>query len=162
MREILKEKIILEKGKVNNFELTFNKSVGAFIIGEPMVDLLSLLKLEYDFYEKANDSEYSESFYDILELGLSVYVNDDDIITSINCYKFCYYNNVNVIGLNIDDLILHISTKLNKTESYYVGKINSKEQKQKVYDFDEIGLQVWVYRNKVVNIHCCNFRDDIG
>ena len=42
----------------------------------------------------------------------------------------------------------------------YVPVSKNRGQNQKVYDFDNLGLMIWVWRKKIVNILISNYEDE--
>ncbi|MFD2916841.1 hypothetical protein [Psychroserpens luteus] len=99
-------------------------------------------------YTPVNDSTEWET-YEIEDLGLSLYVEEDNI-TSIVCRDDCLYKGRNLIGMTIEEFISH-------TEEKYYGEIDILDYEddgvpQYVYEFDDIGLQVWCKNNIIVTI----------
>ena len=71
-------------------------------------------------------------------------------IGSIFCYETLIYQGVNLIGLTIDEF-------KNITQSDYVGDVDVLDFEddgypQSVYEFEDIGAQVWEKQGKIVTI----------
>jgi hypothetical protein len=87
--------------------------------------------------------------YSIDDLGLSLYVENGKI-DSVECNDECLYKGRNLIGMTIEEFISH-------TEEKYYGEVDELDFEednipQYVYEFDDIGLQVWCKNNVIVTI----------
>ena len=141
---------------MNNFELVPKISLGIFRLGESIDVYTSIL--DYVLYPK-NEGLVSGfyDFYDFYEGDIVVYTDNSGYIDDIRCRKYCYYNGQNLIGLNFDKFIESVSIdkeKTQKDEIYILVK--DKGQTQQVYDIDDLGLQIWVYRKKIVTVRVWN------
>ena len=141
---------------MNNFELVPKISLGIFRLGESIDVYTSIL--DYVLYPK-NEGLVSGfyDFYDFYEGDIVVYTGNSGYIDDISCRKYCYYNGQNLIGLNFDKFIESVSIdkgKTQKDEIYIL--VNDKGQTQQVYDIDDLGLQIWVYRKKIVTVRVWN------
>ena len=118
------------------------KSVGQFKFGNHIQCYTSLLK---DF--KCDDpDEVGYVHYEDPDESFFITVKDNRI-DSIFCYKELWFRGVNLIGVSIEEF-----QKI--TESSFVGEIDELHVEddsipQLVYQFEELGLQVWE-RNKVI------------
>ena len=127
------------------------KSVGEFILGNNVNTIIN----NYDYDFSPLDESGLES-YIIRNIGISLYV-EDDFIVSIACNKECFYNDRNIINMNFKDFIYYTELISNdeKDEVYmHNGEI------QDVYEFDNIGLQIWVKNNIIVTAIASVFLDD--
>lgn len=116
-----------------------------------------------DFYLKSRISTYIDDFkfeftptdettgwemYEEQSLGISLYV-ENNIIESISCNEECLYGGRNIIGMNIDEFMNFYGIKPNEeVDKLYV----SEDEMQDVYEFDDIGLQVWCSDNIIVTV----------
>jgi hypothetical protein len=135
---------------MKEFELIPKVGIGAFRIGKHISEYTSVY--DYVFYKKNRDDEFSADFYDFWGGRITLYVDEDNIVDDVRTRRCCFYKNKNLIGSKFDDFL--------KTENYQ-GRIqteaiymlvNGKGQTQKVYDLDDLGLQIWVYRKKIVTV----------
>lgn len=74
----------------------------------------------------------------------------DSLIENIKCYKYFIYKSKNLIGMSIEKFIEH-------TGERYYGEIDTLDFEedglpQSVYEFEDIGAQVWVKNGKIVTI----------
>jgi len=85
---------------------------------------------------------------------LDVYIDvEDGIIESIQSDEYFCYVGINLIGLTLSELNKNLpnsSLNIGDYVEYDDGDI------QIPYDFDELGLQVWLSNDKVVSIICLN------
>ncbi len=147
-----KEKNIVEpiKGNELQYQLIPNYKLGEFIFDTSITKYLS--GKSYIFYEDLDNPK--EGFYAFMEPQLNVYVDSRNIITHITCKKYCFYQNINLIGHVFDNILLPISG----VSKVYINE-NSKNMNQIVYDIDDLGIQIWVYRKKIVTVICSNLND---
>ena len=122
------------------------QGVGDFMFNSPIIDYLDLYK--FTIYRK--DGNYDCDKYNIDNPDMSLYVDDNNIIESINCHEECLYKGRNLIGMTIEEFISHTGEK-------YYGEIDVLDYEddgvpQYVYEFDDIGLQVWCKKNVIVTI----------
>ena len=96
-----------------------------------------------------NNDEYHFGDNDIKKNSHFLSIQDGKIRT-IFCYKELIYKNINLIGLTIDEF-----KKI--TQSDYVGEVDvidfhEDEPPEYVYEFEEIGAQVWTHYDRIVTI----------
>ncbi|NJN34171.1 MAG: hypothetical protein HC817_07905 [Saprospiraceae bacterium] len=152
-----KEKNIVEQIKNSYYHYTIvpNKSVGTFVF-DTKIDTYLLGKI-YEYYEP-NDSYSGEGSYKFPELGMTVFVDSKKLITTVICEQYLLFGNTNLIGQNMEILIQKMDWQPNLIEKSWTN-VNGKDQRQTVYDFDELGLQIWVYRKKIVSVVCGNLNE---
>jgi len=136
-----------------NTKLIPNLSVGDIKFGD---DIKNYFDLEFDYYPKGED--YIEDLYVFRKPPVSVYVDERKLVTSINCFKECYWKETNLIGLPIKNFIKLIGASPDSSEKIFLI-VNKIGQTQTVYEFESFGLQVWTYRNKIVSIFCTTYND---
>ena len=122
------------------------KSIGNFAIGDPFN---KFLKGKYDYYHK--NENYSYDLYVFYEPIIDVYTNDKDLIDSIRCSNTCTWEDKNLIGMGLLEFIALSELKPDSSENVYL-MVDGKGQNQTVYEFDELRLQVWTWRQKIVTI----------
>lgn len=143
-----KEKSIQEQEKVKMiayFEPFEN--IGDFRIGADIKSYLG--KYNYELSEDEYDT--GQDTYNFKHFGVSLFVNKSNgVIESILSDEECLYKGRNVIGMSLDEFIVHSNSK-------YVGEpdcLDFQEDNvpQYVYEFEDIGLQVWTKSDQIVTV----------
>lgn len=125
-----------------------NISYGIFIIGE---DISKYLYLPHN-REYREEKLFSYDSYDFYKEDIIIWV-DNGKIDTIRCEKECYWMGYNLIGMLYDYFLTFLSKKEPDTEDIcYVPISPYRGQNQKVYDFDDLGLQIWVWRNRIKTV----------
>ncbi len=77
-------------------------------------------------------------------LGLTIYDDDPDEpgIDTIHCHKFLFFERENLIGMHINDFAAHIAAWPDLGATDFIELATG--ERQFVYEFDSLGLQVWV------------------
>lgn len=152
LNERLEEKSIVEEIKDKNMEtkklnLIPNKSIGIFVLGDDIQEYLYLPHkiTRHEEYEPSYDS------YDFYESNVVLWVEEGKINT-IRCTVDCYWEGYNLIKMPFEEFILKYEITPNKSESIYTLVGDNRGQNQMVYDFDDLGLIIWVWRKKIVTI----------
>jgi hypothetical protein len=155
MRQI-KRKAKSTAGVINaKYTLVPNVSLGPFKLRAPIDDYFSLS--DYVYYKQ--DEDYLRDFYEFKRyVGLSIYVNKSNLINHIDANRYCLYQNMNMIGCNFNKFKKMIHQEPD-TESIEPIVVNNKNQKQHVYDFDNLGLQIWVRYNIIKAVICGNYSE---
>ncbi len=127
------------------------KKVGAFILGgniDPIIE-----KYAFDF---SPVDESGLKSYILKDIGISLYV-EEELIESIACHKECNYRGKNIIQMSFNDFKDHTGLLPHgeKDEVYM-----SDDEVQDVFEFDDIGLQVWVKDNKIVTVIASPYIED--
>ena len=151
-----KEKNIVVEVKDRKMEmekmiLVPNTSVGMFMIGDHISNYLDYPHV----VEKHQEKEYSYDSYIFFNPNIILWVEDNKIET-ICCKKECYWEGNNLIKMPFEKFLLTYSLKPNKPDSIYL-LVNGKGQNQLVYEFDKFGLQIWVWRKKIVTVLVTNY-----
>lgn len=142
---------------MNNLELVFGKGVGEFLIGGEIEIYTS--KFDFEFYPKSENNEFSWDFYDFFDGSLNLYVDNGNKVDSIFCRKECYFRGQNLIGLTLEQFLELTQIEPTGNEKYYVTKGDSY-QNQTCYDFeDDLGMQIWVYRKRIVTVCIFSFEN---
>lgn len=119
--------------------LNIFQSVGNFILNSNIKDYIE----KYPF--EINDYTYEQNapavHYSLDNPKLTLFV-ENNIIKEIACYEELLYRGRNLIGMGIEELISH-------TGENYEGEIDCLDFEddnipQFVYEFESMGLQVWV------------------
>lgn len=129
--------------------------VGIFRLGKN-IDFY-IQKMSYEYYSKGE--EFISDLYTFYNESLEVFVDQNGLIEDINCSHFCYYKGKNLIGYNFDKFLIeeNYQGSLQKEKIYLM--VEEKGQTQTVYDLDDLGLQIWVYRKKIVTVIVWNPND---
>lgn len=128
-------------------------SIGSFFLGDEIKKYLQ----KYNFRQTPVDLSTGWETYSIDDEGIALFT-ENDIIVSILCEKVCIFNDKNIIGMNFNKFIKSYNLSFN--EEGELLDIDDYEQ-QKVYDIEEIGLQVWCDNNNniLTIIASKNFED---
>ena len=128
---------------MQNSMLMPNKSVGKYIIGEKIHAYLPLKH----FHEHCVESDFEYDRYEFPDDDIIVYV-EDEIIQSISCKKTCFWQGANLIRMNFEFFLKHYKVMYDSKDEIFM-RVAERCQTQKVYDFDKLGLQIWVWRNLI-------------
>ena len=134
-----------------------NKSYDIFVLGDNISNYLHLPH-RIDFYDDdpyiCHDTYYFDNF------NFEIWVVDSKIDT-ICCDIECYWKDKNLIKMPYDIFLTMINYQQPDSEdSLYVLTSKHSGQNQKVYDFNNIGLMVWVWRKKIRSILISNYEDE--
>ena len=133
-----------------------NKSYEIFVLGDSISSYLHLPhKIEsYDDPYIYYDTYYFDNF------NFKVWVENGKIET-IKCDKECYWKGKNLINMFYEDFLMLIDYQQpDNADILYVPVSKNRGQNQKVYDFDNLGLMIWVWRKKILNILISNYEDE--
>ena len=119
--------------------------VGPFVFG----DLIGIFCNKYKL--KLIPEEFDE------DVGWEVYRREDEFsiyskmgrIEAVSCLTNCNFNDINLIGVSIEKVLNFL-----KVHHDMVETIELSEGPQEVYDFDNLGLQLWVKDDVVVTAIC--------
>lgn len=129
--------------------LILNKSYENFVLGD---DIANYLHLPHDMTFHDDPTYSIPGFYDVYyfdKVNFGVWVEDGKIVT-ISCDVECYWQGENLINMKYDDFLDLINhQEPNSEEVLYVPVSRGRGQNQKVYNFDKLGLMLWVWRNKI-------------
>ena len=129
-------------------------SVGVFKFDTPIKEYLQNSLYSYT---QQGVQENGYDYYSIIEPQLSITCENGNI-TAIMCHKCCYINNRNLIGLSLSQCKKILNAEPDSYDFIQVGY--DDEKPQTVYDFDSLGLQIWVANQKVVSVSCFSFTED--
>lgn len=152
--KIKKGKLIAEMQKTKYMVTYFIplERIGDF---ELNADICNYIE-NFDFeYSPADESTEWET-YSLKNDDISLYVEDGKIV-SIVCNEECIYNGRNIIGMNIDEFInFYEVNPIGEIDKLYVND----NETQDVYDFDDIGLQIWCKDDIIVTVIASAFTDE--
>lgn len=130
-----------------NLELIPNKSVASFIIGD-IIDSYLYLPHTVEYHQEKSFSYVS---YDFFMENIIIWTTGNKIET-IRCDVNCFWKGQNLINMFYDDFIILSGQQPDGEDVCYVPISPNRGQNQKVYDFDELGLQLWIWRKKIKTI----------
>ncbi len=153
--KIKREKHIVEMQKeIKNMVAYFVplERIGDFGLNTDICNYIEV----FDFkYSPADDSTEWETY--LLENdGISLYVEDDKIV-SIVCDEECLYKGRNIIGMDINEFINFYNVNpVGEVDRLYVNDYETQD----VYEFDDIGLQVWCSNGIIITVIASVFTDE--
>lgn len=124
-------------------ELSLNKAYGKFVLDASVAVYLHKRHTKLKYEEKT----YTNECYVFEDDGIEVWCNDG-IINTIRCTADCFYRGLNLIGMKYDDFLSYFKWHPSDEDVIYLLN-NGKGQNQHVYEFEEEGLQVWVWRKRI-------------
>lgn len=89
---------------------------------------------------------------------VQAFVTEAGRIETIRCETECIWQGVNLIGLSYAEFVLLYPEEPDDTDRIAVDT-PAGEQQQDVYDYDDLGLQVWVQDNQIVLIMASSFEE---
>lgn len=121
------------------------ESVGNFGFGENIIQYQKILS-DWEF-EPAD--KFGKAYYKSPDDNLMLAVRNQKI-ESIFCYRWVYYQGVNLMGLTVQAFENLLNAKP-------VGKIEQYDFEhdgfpQYVYEFESVGLQIWEKQGKIITI----------
>lgn len=118
-----------------------NHSVGDFIFETP---IFLYLGKPYSV-EKYKERYFEYESYYFFEDDITVNV-ENGLVSDIICENNIFWDNNNLIGMNFNLFLLKFNLKYDSFGKIYLQGLR---QTHHVYDFDKLGLQVWVWRNLI-------------
>jgi len=140
------------KVEIKDLTLVPNISVGVFIIGDRINNYTDYPHV----VERHKEKEFSYDSYMFLNQDVILWVENKRIET-IRCEKECYWDGNNLIKMPIEKFLLTYNLIPDKLDNIYL-LVNGKGQNQQVYEFDNLGLQIWVWRKKIVTVLAANYQ----
>lgn len=106
---------------------------------------------QYEYEERLLNSTYrSYSFEDV---PVTAFVDDGGRIESIRCAKECIWKEVNLIGLDYGRFVALYPKNPDGIDFLITMDEDGKNvQEQEVYDYDDIGLQLWAFEGQIVTV----------
>lgn len=119
----------------------FNK-VGPFEFHTLIAGYVDRFNLKFN---KAED-EFCRDNYDLFYPESTIYI-EDGLIEDIACHQEFIYKGRNIIHMSYIEFLKHSNLKpVGETDKVYL----SGDEEQFVYEFDEIGLQVWTNKSGII------------
>lgn len=142
------------KGKHIKNELVPNKSVGIFMLHDEISKYCELPHTK----EHRNEKYYECDDYDFPLYDLTIWV-ENERIRSICCETSCYWKGKNLLRMNFKKFLETYGLQYDGKDEIIL-EIGKGYQTHKVYDFDELGLQIWVWRNLIRTVIVSNYQDE--
>jgi len=132
------------------YELIPNVSLGVFVLGK---DISAYLHMSH-FLKHEDFETFSSDDYEFYDGGIIVWTRDEDKnkIWTIRSNSKCYWKGENLIGMPFDKFLRLSENQPNTESTEYVPINRNRGQNQKVYTFDNLGLMIWVWRNRIKTI----------
>jgi hypothetical protein len=144
---------VIKDRNMKNLNLVPNKSIGIFNIRDKINKYIYLSHTKTEHKEKY----LSYDSYDFQNMNIILWV-EKGIIVSAFCEKECYWKGQNLIKMPINLFLSFYNVKPNSTESAYV-LVNGRGQNQMLYEFEDLGLQIWVWRKKIRTVVVSNYQN---
>ena len=128
-------------------ELIPNVSVGGIFFGDS-IENYNTRQFEYedDFLSPPYQS------YSFTDVPITAWVEEGHI-ESIRCETECVWQGTNLINLEYNEFVVTYPKKPDEIDLLTVMQEDGSDgQEQDVYDYDELGLQVRVFENKIVTV----------
>ena len=93
--------------------------------------------------------------YSFVETPVLAFTDENRRIESIHCDVECLWRGVNLIGMNISDF----ENLAEQSHDGEIDHIDLTEQLQEVYEYDNLGLQIWVFAATIVTVIVCDYRE---
>ena len=140
-----KEKNIVEQKK-DKMRYIFKPfiSVGDYKLGVNVKDFLK--KKDYWIYYPPYKDLNGEDYKDEID-GITLGVENEKII-SITCSKECIYKGENLIGMPINKFMKKFNLQPDEIDKLWV----SDDEQEDVYNFDDLGIMVWVDKNGIIRL----------
>ena len=149
----IKELNIVEP--INDNILLPNISLGRFVFGNNIKLYLNDFSYKYEENpDKKKGYGYDSYYFD--KLKIEVWTDESGIIESVRCEHACYWKSVNIIGLRYEKFkaMCHMEPDVQDLCYMYDGKT------QHVYDFESMGLQLWVRYGIIRTVIACRLLDE--
>lgn len=120
-------------------------SVGPFKFNSSIEAYLDSYELKYS--PDIDETEWKT--YSIEEMGLNIYVEQEKRV-SIKSMKHLFYGDKDLIGMDFDFFKEYFQIEPDEEDSISIDD----DMNQSVYEFEKLGLQVWVRYHKIVTVFC--------
>ncbi len=118
--------------------------IGDFELNTNLSDYAERFDLKYSPVDESTEWET----YSLEDEGVYLYVENNKIISIVSDLE-CLYNGRNIIGMNINEFINFYGIEpIGEPDALYVNE----NEFQIVYEFDDIGLQVWCLNDVIETV----------
>lgn len=138
---------------MKRLDLIPNTSLGEFILG---ANIKEYNHIPHHIVHHNNDrSDYYS--YEFEKYGIVLWVDEKNNINTIRSTKECFWENENLIKMSINEFLIHFHYIPDSIETYYVPINEDRGQNQTVYEFNHLGLMIWVWRQKIRTVIISNY-----
>lgn len=131
-----------------------NRSYDIFVFGD---EIANYLHLPHFVDEHDDDNKYFYDSYFFVDYKFVVWVENGKIDT-IKCEEECFWQGKNLIGMLYDDFLPLVNNcQPDSEDNIYLPVDRDRGRNHKVYDFDDLGISVWVWRKKIKNVLLCTY-----
>ena len=122
-------------------------SYGVFKFGKKIKTYLAILeKIGYEYHKSKIFHEYL-----LPSIGIELWVRYG-VINSIYLDKHCFYKGYNLIKMEYSRFQELFHLVPDKEDVLPVYQPNGRFKHETVYDFDGLGLQIWIWRGRIVTV----------
>lgn len=129
------------------------EGIGEVYFGESKEKYFNVLQKSDELTSESEGYEV----YELPEKDMAVYF-EDGVVDSINCKEECLFKGRNIIGMSYTEFISYYDLEPDGEPD----ELDFEEDNipQLVYEFDDLGLQVWTKNDIVVTVIASNIIDE--
>lgn len=142
----------MEKGA---WEWVPNERIGPLVFAKPMSDFIERLKLRLETDDAIPGIEPTV-YYDVPGMDKIVY-EDDGLLESVISDDIIIYKGINLIGMTESQILKLLGQDPTDTDEFDFADEEGGAP-NRVFTFDELGLQVWCLEDRVYSVTC--WRDE--
>lgn len=147
-----KIRTVIISNYTNISDLILNKSYEEFELNVPVSNYF------YKKYEVINpDPIYPFKRYKFAMPMVEIWCKDN-MVDSIVCRFICYYEDTNLIGLGYDAFLKKFNVSSPEGRKIYI-EVDGRKELRHVYEFDVLGLQLWVWRKRIKTVLVYNAKE---
>ncbi len=139
-----------------NIGLIPNISYNDFVLGSNISSYIDREHTKKTYHE----STFINDSYHFIKEDIDVWCELDGQINSIRCSSSCIYKGVELIGLDFSKFVSIIERTPDDEDIIYLSGPNNRGQNQHVYDFDLMGLQIWVWRKRIRTVMIFKYEEE--
>ena len=139
--------------EMTNIGLIPNSSYNDFVLGSNISNYMDRGHTKKTYHE----SIFTNDSYHFIKEDIDVWCELDGQINTIRCSSSCIYKGVELIGLEFSKFISLVEKVPDDNDVVYLSREGHRGQNQHVYDFDSLGLQIWVWRNRIRTVMICKY-----
>ena len=97
--------------------------------------------------------------YSFGETPMLAFTDENNRIESVHCATECLWRGANLIGMKLADFeSLAGQSHSDEVDHIWIGS-DEDGQLQEVYEYDDLGLQIWVFAAVIVTVIASDYRD---
>lgn len=127
------------------FDIIPKERVGPFLFGSKIKEysILPIIRVDEEY-----DEETGWISYKLKDRDIRIYVENEKII-AVAIYDECFFQGKNLIGIDINKL-----NKIINVEPNNYDKMELDTGSKEVFDYDTLGIQVYVVEGMIDSITC--------